>query len=79
MNHKKPDYLSEVYPEKIFKYVPAQKRYYKNGDRRCIYPQWGKKYGIHKAGGNFPAMVANDIYGNDLFEQGRAQYRKEKG
>ncbi len=28
---------------------------------------------------NFPAIVANDIYGNDLFEQGRAQYRKEKG
>ena len=27
---------------------------------------------------NFPAIVANDIYGNDLFEQGRAQYRKEK-
>jgi fumarate hydratase subunit beta len=25
---------------------------------------------------NFPAIVANDIYGNDLFEQGRAQYRK---
>ena len=28
---------------------------------------------------NFPAIVANDIYGNDLFEQGRAQYRKNKG
>lgn len=27
---------------------------------------------------NFPAIVANDIYGNDLFEQGRAKYRKEK-
>jgi fumarate hydratase subunit beta len=25
---------------------------------------------------NFPAIVANDIYGNDLFEQGKAQYRK---
>jgi len=28
---------------------------------------------------NFPAIVANDIYGNNLFEQGRAKYRKEKG
>lgn len=25
---------------------------------------------------NFPALVANDIYGNDLYEQGRKQYRK---
>lgn len=26
---------------------------------------------------NFPAIVANDIYGNDLFEQERAKYRRE--
>jgi len=26
---------------------------------------------------NFPVFVANDIYGNDIFEQGVAQYRKE--
>jgi len=26
---------------------------------------------------NFPAIVANDIYGEDLFEQGRAKYKKE--
>ena len=25
---------------------------------------------------NFPAIVANDIYGQDLFEQGKAQYQK---
>ena len=25
---------------------------------------------------NFPAFVANDIYGNDLLEQGKARYRK---
>jgi fumarate hydratase subunit beta len=25
---------------------------------------------------NFPAIVANDIYGQDLFEQGRAKYQK---
>ncbi len=25
---------------------------------------------------NFPAMVANDIYGEDLFEQGRAEYKR---
>jgi len=25
---------------------------------------------------NFPAIVANDIYGEDLFEQGKAKYRR---
>jgi len=25
---------------------------------------------------NFPAIVANDIYGGDLFEQGKAKYRR---
>lgn len=25
---------------------------------------------------NFPAIVANDIYGDDLFEQGKARYRR---
>jgi fumarate hydratase subunit beta len=25
---------------------------------------------------DFPALVANDIYGNDLYEQGRKQYKK---
>ncbi len=25
---------------------------------------------------NFPAIVANDIYGNDLFEQGKARYQR---
>ena len=25
---------------------------------------------------NFPAIVANDIYGDDLFEQGKARYRQ---
>ena len=27
---------------------------------------------------DFPAIVANDIYGGDLFVQGRARYQKEK-
>ena len=26
---------------------------------------------------NFPAVVANDIYGGDLFERGRAEYKRE--
>lgn len=26
---------------------------------------------------NFPAVVANDIYGGDLFEQGRAEFKRE--
>ncbi len=25
---------------------------------------------------NFPAIVANDIYGEDLFEQGKARYKR---
>ena len=27
---------------------------------------------------NFPAIVADDIYGEDIFEQGKAKYRREK-
>ena len=27
---------------------------------------------------NFPAIVANDIYGDDLFEQGKARYQRNK-
>ncbi len=27
---------------------------------------------------NFPAIVANDIYGKDLFEQGKIKYRRNK-
>jgi len=27
---------------------------------------------------NFPAIVANDIYGEDLFEQGKTEYKKGK-
>jgi len=27
---------------------------------------------------NFPAIVANDIYGEDLFEQGKAEYQRDK-
>ena len=27
---------------------------------------------------NFPAIVANDIYGQDLFEQGKAKYQRGK-
>jgi fumarate hydratase subunit beta len=26
---------------------------------------------------NFPAIVANDIYGEDLFERGKAEYHRE--
>ena len=27
---------------------------------------------------NFPAIVANDIYGQDLFQQGKVKYKKDK-
>jgi tartrate dehydratase beta subunit/fumarate hydratase class I family protein len=26
----------------------------------------------------FPAIVANDIYGGDLFEQGKREYQRER-
>ena len=28
---------------------------------------------------NFPAIVVNDIYGQDLYEQGKLKYRREEG
>ena len=49
-------------PEIQIKYDPIQRTYYTNVDKRCIYPQWEKKYGIHKTGGNFPVMVARHHY-----------------
>jgi hypothetical protein len=52
----------QLFPEIKIPYDPIQKRYYRDGDPRCIYPEWKKKYGIHKAGGNFPAMVARHHY-----------------
>jgi len=27
---------------------------------------------------DFPAIVADDIYGGDIFEQGKAKYRRER-
>lgn len=62
MNQKKFDYQSEVYPEVVFKYNPLQKKYYKNGDSKCIYPQWRKTHGVQKGAANFPAMVAKYQY-----------------
>jgi hypothetical protein len=44
--------------EIIVEYDTQQRELYKQNDKRCIYPIWPHKVGIHKAGGNFPAMVA---------------------
>jgi len=62
MKQAESSYLDEVYPEITIKYDDKQKSYYKKDDKKCLYPQWKKRYGIHKVGGNFPAMVAKYHY-----------------
>ncbi len=39
-------------------YPREQRDLYKHDDPCCIYEQWPGRVGIHKAGRNFPAMVA---------------------
>jgi len=53
---------SRLISEVTIEYDSKQKEYYRNDDLRCIYPLWKKRYGIHNAGGNFPAMVARHHY-----------------
>ena len=48
--------------EIIIEYPSEQKEYYQNQNINCIYPNWKGKVGIHKAGGNFPVMVATKYY-----------------
>lgn len=43
-------------------YPDGQKELYLKGDPSCIYEQWHKRHGIHKAGGNFPVMVARRFF-----------------
>jgi hypothetical protein len=43
---------SPLISEATIKYDSEQKEYCRRNDPRCIYPQWRKKYGIYKAGGN---------------------------
>jgi len=40
------------------------------------YEELGTEAIMRLAVENFPAIVANDIYGEDLFEQGKAKYKK---
>ena len=40
------------------------------------YPELGAEAILKLTVEDFPAIVANDIYGEDLFEQGRAKYKK---
>ena len=42
------------------------------------YPELGTEAVMKLTVENFPAIVANDSHGADLFEQGRAKYRKSK-
>ena len=52
----------EKRPEILIEYDPIQKEYYRKKDKRCIYEQWRRQLGIHKAGRNFPVMVAKKYF-----------------
>ena len=41
------------------------------------YPELGAEALLRIEVEDFPAIVANDIYGGDLFEQAKAKYRRE--
>jgi hypothetical protein len=51
----------EKRPEILIEYDSKQREYYKK-NRHCIYEQWKIPKGIHKAGGNFPVMVAKKYF-----------------
>ena len=48
--------------EMIVEYDLAQRVLYNNNDPACIYPIWQWRVGIHRKGGNFPAMVARKYF-----------------
>jgi hypothetical protein len=50
------------FEEIIIEYPMKQRKLYDKNDEKCIYPIWPSKVGIHKAGGNFPAMVAREYF-----------------
>jgi len=52
----------EKRPEILIEYDSKQREYYRKKDKRCIYEQWERQMGIHKAGGNFPVMVAKKYF-----------------
>ena len=54
--------LWEKRPEIFIEYDSKQREYHREKDRRCIFEQWRKQLGIHKAGGNFPVMVAKKYF-----------------
>jgi hypothetical protein len=56
----KKEYKAE--DEIIIEYPIEQKEFYQNEHINCIYPNWERKIGIHKGGGNFPVMVATKYY-----------------
>jgi len=41
-----------------------------------VYEELGAEAVLRLTVEDFPAVVANDIYGDDLFEQGKAKYRR---
>ena len=54
--------------EIVVTYPRKQKDLYKQDDPACIYEQWPSRVGIHKAGRNFPAMVAKKYFKDRGYE-----------
>lgn len=54
-------------PEILIEYDHKQREYYVKKDKRCIYEQWRRPLGIHKAGRNFPVMVAKKYFQDHKF------------
>ncbi len=48
--------------EIIIKYPKVQKKLYREEDPKCIFPIWPHRYGIHRVGGNFAAMVVRKYF-----------------
>lgn len=75
-------------PELAIGYEAEQKDFYFAEDKRCLYEQWSKPWGIHATGKNFPVMVAKggltdrgyDVYisGDKTNSYALLRYRKKR-
>lgn len=60
-------FIWEKRPELLIEYDSKQREYYEKKDKRCIYEQWRRQLGIHKAGRNFPVMVAKKYFQDNKY------------
>jgi len=59
--------------ETVIRYPRKQRLLYMKNDPACIYDQWPSRFGIHRLGGSFAAMVARKHY-TDLGYKALKQY-----